>query len=74
MLQLGTSGIAVEGRPFGRAPTLPIAMTNVECTGEEEAIQQCVHRKDAALAGCTHEEDVSIECGDALPEGEYASH
>ncbi|KAL4422483.1 hypothetical protein ABPG75_008680 [Micractinium tetrahymenae] len=68
-LGLGTSGRALDGTPFGLGTSLPIALNQVECTGEEQAIEQCGALRGAAgVSGCTHAEDASIECGDALPE------
>lgn len=70
-LQLGTSGRALANTPFGQGNGLPIALNQVECTGEEQALEQCGSLRGAAgVSGCTHAEDVTIECGDALPDGE----
>ncbi|KAL4436061.1 hypothetical protein ABPG77_005509 [Micractinium sp. CCAP 211/92] len=68
-LGLGTSGRALAGTPFGQGTGLLIALNKVECTGEEQALQQCGALSGAAgVSGCTHAKDVTIECGDALPD------
>jgi len=69
-LQLGTSGNVLRGAQAqfrAAAASVPIHMSYVECTGGEAGLHTCPYRP-GATSGCTHAEDVAIQCGDALPE------
>ena len=38
----------------------PIHLSDLQCTGNESEVYQCV--RDEEPTGCTHNNDVSIEC------------
>jgi len=39
-----------------------IWMSNLQCTGEEESLAQCVHR-GWGVHNCDHDKDASVVCG-----------
>ena len=46
---------------YGRGNTgTPIHLSNLQCTGTESEICQCMG--DEEPTGCTHDDDVSVEC------------
>ncbi|XP_064617048.1 deleted in malignant brain tumors 1 protein-like [Liolophura sinensis] len=47
-------------------PSIPIWLDDVECTGNETSLVDCVH-KPWLTANCDHREDVSIRCEPAQP-------
>ena len=40
--------------------TMPIHLSNLQCTGTESEIYQCNGNEQPS--GCTHSNDVSVEC------------
>ncbi|KAL4241093.1 Neurotrypsin [Mactra antiquata] len=60
---LGMSGgIALDGEFYGAGDKyLPIFLDNVECTGDEESIDQCSHN-DWLVHNCDHTEDAAVKC------------
>ena len=52
---MGTAG------EFGNGnATMPIHLSNLQCTGNESEIYQCNGNEQPT--GCTHSNDVSVEC------------
>ena len=49
---------------FGQGNSLPINLDNVQCTGEEASIIDCIF---SDTNNCGHYEDAGIRCQDATP-------
>ena len=57
---IGAKRVGVSGE-YGNGNTdTPIHLSNLQCTGNESEIYFCV--ADVEPTGCTHENDVSVEC------------
>ena len=41
---------------------VPIALTNMMCTGNENAISECSYKRVDGNHGCTHRDDMIVNC------------
>lgn len=57
----GNQGWTVTSPPVSPAVTLPIVLNNVQCTGSELSILDCIHTK-TNLNTCDHSKDVYVKC------------
>ena len=55
---------------FYGAASGPIHLTNVQCDGNEDTLQQCSHNQDAEE--CVHDEDAGVSCTGILPQAPLA--
>lgn len=40
----------------------PVHMNEVQCSGFEKSVTECVFNMDKESAGCSHEEDAGVRC------------
>ncbi|KAF3850412.1 hypothetical protein F7725_012184 [Dissostichus mawsoni] len=60
-LGLGTAKEALSGGRLGQGMG-PVHMNEVECSGFEKSITECLFNKESA--GCSHEEDAAVRCNE----------
>ena len=56
----GADALAFSGAYFGNGSG-PIHLDNVECSGNETSLQECVH-VEGEFHNCGHTEDASVRC------------
>ena len=59
---LPSESVAVIGRTFPTNPSLPIVMDNVQCTGIETSLGNCIYLASNELRMCSHDKDAGVRC------------
>ena len=57
---IGAKRIGISGEYGNGNTNTPIHLSNLQCTGNESEIYLC--NRNEQLTGCTHNNDVSVEC------------
>ena len=59
-LHTGAKRVGISGEYGIGNAGLPIHLSNLQCTGDENEIYQCMGNEQPT--GCTHNNDISVEC------------
>ena len=60
---MSTVPVAVLTQRYGiGSSTQPILLQNVECTGNERNISECMHSAVNIVGICEHQDDVGVAC------------
>ena len=59
-MYIGAKRAGIAGEYVNGNTNTPIHFSNLQCTGNEGEIYQCMG--DEQPTGCTHDNDVSVEC------------